>query len=237
MATSPKESARYVSTNVVYDASPLTMLKSMEDSSAGLVFHWLGVPVIGDDYVDHLSPLIEETARVLKPGACAIVFSDIPTAHSMWHSLAYWTHSLMHGGDLVILWDGDNASKRFSPIGWYVKPGLRVRGRAVPDSSILVTHFDVSKKAVGYLPVELINFLISTFCEEGGLVVDPFCRAGSVLVAAALCDRRWVGADEDPDFVAEAISRTRAVSIDDGLESLGDLFRWRDGGLQRIGGW
>jgi site-specific DNA-methyltransferase (adenine-specific) len=60
-------------------------------------------------------------------------------------------------------------------------------------------------------PVELPEKLIRLYTFADDLVLDPFMGSGSTLVAAALCRRRYVGYDLDPNYVA--ISRNRVEQI------------------------
>ncbi len=56
-------------------------------------------------------------------------------------------------------------------------------------------------------PVELPARLIELYTYEDDLVLDPFMGSGSTLVAAARLDRRYVGYDLDPEYVALARAR------------------------------
>ena len=67
-----------------------------------------------------------------------------------------------------------------------------------------------SARRVGHpapFPVELPEQLIRLYTFEGDLVLDPFMGSGSTMVAAARLDRRYVGYDLDPDYVALARER------------------------------
>jgi hypothetical protein len=44
-------------------------------------------------------------------------------------------------------------------------------------------------------PVALLERIIKTSSNEGGLVLDPFCGCGTALVAAQRNNRRWIGID------------------------------------------
>ncbi|MFP3906017.1 MAG: DNA-methyltransferase, partial [Acidimicrobiales bacterium] len=66
-------------------------------------------------------------------------------------------------------------------------------------------------------PVELPAQLIRLYTFADDLVLDPFMGSGSALVAAAGLDRRFVGYDTDPDYVA--IARRRVAEV---LESSPD---------------
>ncbi|HET9732969.1 MAG TPA: site-specific DNA-methyltransferase [Acidimicrobiales bacterium] len=58
-------------------------------------------------------------------------------------------------------------------------------------------------------PVELPQRLIGLYTYRNDIVVDPFMGSGSTLVAAARSDRRYLGYDLDPEYVATARRRIR----------------------------
>lgn len=67
-----------------------------------------------------------------------------------------------------------------------------------------------SARRVGHpapFPVELPERLISLYTYVGDVVLDPFMGSGSTAVAALRTDRRYVGFDTDPEYVALAESR------------------------------
>lgn len=49
-------------------------------------------------------------------------------------------------------------------------------------------------------PIPLLEWLVRTFSEEGGVVCDPFAGSGSTLLAADKAGRRFVGWDADPEY-------------------------------------
>jgi len=72
--------------------------------------------------------------------------------------------------------------------------------RIAPESARRVQH-------PAPFPVELPERLIHLYTYEGDTVLDPFCGSGSTLVAADRTNRRGVGFDTDPDYVALANGR------------------------------
>jgi site-specific DNA-methyltransferase (adenine-specific) len=56
-------------------------------------------------------------------------------------------------------------------------------------------------------PVELPERFIQFYTYRGDVVLDPFLGSGSTAVAAARNDRRYVGYDTDPEYVALAEAR------------------------------
>lgn len=60
-------------------------------------------------------------------------------------------------------------------------------------------------------PVDLLEILIRTSCPPGGLVGDFFAGSGAAGDAAAMCGRRYVGCEIDPDYIAAARNRLGAM--------------------------
>jgi DNA modification methylase len=59
-------------------------------------------------------------------------------------------------------------------------------------------------------PIELPERLIRLYTYRGDVVLDPFLGSGSTAVAAVRSDRRYVGYDTDPAYVAGAEQRVAA---------------------------
>lgn len=64
-------------------------------------------------------------------------------------------------------------------------------------------------------PVALAQRLIRALTKSGALVVDPFCGAGTVGIAAAIEGRRFLGSDNEESYIA--IARARYAALVDGL--------------------
>ena len=61
-------------------------------------------------------------------------------------------------------------------------------------------------------PVELVERLVLALTKKGDLVVDPYCGAGSALVAALKHGRRAAGSDLEPRYVKIARRRIRELA-------------------------
>lgn len=64
------------------------------------------------------------------------------------------------------------------------------------------------KKHKASFPVEMIEKLILTTSREGDIVLDPFMGSGTTAAAAAKHNRRYIGFEINPEYVA--VSRKRA---------------------------
>lgn len=98
------------------------------------------------------------------------------------------------------------------------KQGLPHRSSIAADDFMALT-LDVwsmqpeSARRIGHpapFPVELPEQLIRLYTFENDLVLDPFMGSGSTLLAAGRLDRRFVGYDLDPAYVALARERVTA---------------------------
>lgn len=56
-------------------------------------------------------------------------------------------------------------------------------------------------------PTELIRYLVRTYTDRGGVVLDPYAGSGTAGVACALEDRRFVGSELDDAIYSQAIER------------------------------
>jgi site-specific DNA-methyltransferase (adenine-specific) len=67
-----------------------------------------------------------------------------------------------------------------------------------------------SAKKVGHpapFPVELPYRLIQLYTYKGDIILDPFMGSGSTAIAALKSDRKYVGYDNDPEYVKLAEER------------------------------
>lgn len=129
-------------------------------------------------------------------------------------------------------WDGwrvGNLRPTFEPILWFVKPypigttiadNVLAHGVGAFNEKAFVTHERAPENVLrsGFVrgegglhiaqkPVKLLRALIELTTQEGQLVLDPFCGSGSVLVAAKVSGRKYLGFEIDADFVAVAQER------------------------------
>jgi site-specific DNA-methyltransferase (adenine-specific) len=163
-----------------------------------------------------LSGIAGEVARVLIPGgACLMLGAPVQTA--AWEFAAEMA-GLRFAAEFVILFDADkNADLGLShhlSARWHVKPGFRLASREVISHSNVIVATEVPherRRAATQRPIELFTYFISLLTEDNGLIVDPFCGTGSSLIAADICERRWVGGDIDEAMVDIASARVRDI--------------------------
>lgn len=60
--------------------------------------------------------------------------------------------------------------------------------------------------------VKLMEYLITMITKAGGTVLDPFCGSGSTLVAAKQNNYKYIGIDQELEYIEIAKARVNAVS-------------------------
>ena len=63
-------------------------------------------------------------------------------------------------------------------------------------------------------PLKLMERLISASSNPGDLVLDPFCGVGTALVACENLGRRYLGFEQNKEFIAQAEKRLREASVE-----------------------
>ena len=61
-------------------------------------------------------------------------------------------------------------------------------------------------------PVDLLEFLVRTYTNEGQVVLDPFMGSGSCGEACLRTNRRFIGMEKDANFFAIAEKRLRGIT-------------------------
>jgi modification methylase len=74
----------------------------------------------------------------------------------------------------------------------------------------------VSARKIGHpapFPEELPYRLIQLYSFENDVILDPFCGSGTTCAVAARTGRRYVGYDNNPDYIALAAERLQAQEM------------------------
>lgn len=91
---------------------------------------------------------------------------------------------------------------------------LLAKGRppvpADPTGDVIPSEYTGNRLHPTQKPVSILRPLVRSFCQAGGLVLDPFAGSGSTLVAAASRGRAHIGIELDPAMHATARARLRA---------------------------
>ncbi|MGP1414608.1 MAG: DNA-methyltransferase [Treponema sp.] len=73
-----------------------------------------------------------------------------------------------------------------------------------------------AKERVGYptqKPIELLKRIIDVSCDEGDLILDPFCGSGSLGIASYLNNCKYLGIDINPDAIKICEKRIREFCV------------------------
>jgi len=66
-------------------------------------------------------------------------------------------------------------------------------------------------------PLELLEYLIKTYTNEGDLVLDFTCGSGTTLVACEKLNRRWIGIEINPEYCEITKKRIEEIIKQRGL--------------------
>lgn len=182
--------------------------KALKDGTVDLI---LTDPPYLEKTLQAYDDLAEFAACKLRPGGLLLSYA----AHyflpqiiaSLGSHLEYWwTFCCHHKGTLARL-QKFNLSVGWKPIVAYCKPPFSAWWEPFCDTvgSGREKSGHDWQQAVGES-----EDLIVSLCPNGGLVVDPFCGSGTVLVAAKKHGRKFWGCDIDPTAVATARTRVYA---------------------------
>jgi len=94
---------------------------------------------------------------------------------------------------------------------------FRERGGVTPFNVVVCSNTDsaTSSGASGHgagTPLPLAAWWTRYICPNGGLVVDPFCGAGTMGVAAVSSGREFIGIEREAEYVEIARARIAAVA-------------------------
>lgn len=163
----------------------------------------------GDDSLDWLDPFVVEAYRVAKPNTAGYffcshhaidVFKQALERCFKIKNLLVWEKTNHGTGDLK----GDFAPKL--EFCWFVHKGRAlIRGKRDPN----IMRFARTQNELHptQKPVELMEYLINKFSDEGQLVLDPFMGSGTTAIAAERSGRRWIGIERDEGYYNAALAR------------------------------
>jgi site-specific DNA-methyltransferase (adenine-specific) len=82
-----------------------------------------------------------------------------------------------------------------------------------------------AKERVGYptqKPIELMERIIKISCDEGDLILDPFCGSGSMGIAAYISHCRYIGIDINKEAIKLCKKRKKEFYISESAVKNGD---------------
>ena len=82
---------------------------------------------------------------------------------------------------------------------------------SLPSNVISLTNVKQDMGHPAVFPPDLPDFFIKLFTKPGDTILDPFCGAGTTLLAAARLGRKYVGIDTSAEYCSKASRRVAAV--------------------------
>jgi adenine-specific DNA-methyltransferase len=152
-----------------------------------------GQTVANDNNADWLEPAFREMYRLLKSGSFCLSFYG-------WNKVDLFMHAWRKAGfrvvGHVVFRKGYASSARFLK-SQHEQAYLLAKGDAALPTSPLPDVIDWTytgnRLHPTQKPISILRPFVDTFCQPGGVVLDPFCGSGSTLVAASAARRDYVG--------------------------------------------
>ena len=131
---------------------------------------------------------------------------------------AHWSDTIIWAKDRFTLGRADY-QRSYEPI-WYGWPagttrqwhGGRDQGDVWPIPRPAASPLHPTQK-----PLALVERAIENSSRPGATVLDPFCGAGTTLIACERTGRRGIGIEIDPRYVAATIARWEAFTGEAGV--------------------
>lgn len=112
--------------------------------------------------------------------------------------------TIMHDIVWILTKDGAEWKRDSTPVP---------EGMDVPKTVMWPTPFRKTKEHGGQFDEKFANMILTLYTKPGDTVLDPFAGVGILGEAAARLGRRFIGIDNEPNYIKLATERlTRAVS-------------------------
>ena len=159
--------------------------------------------------------LAQFASNVLLPGGSLLAYAPhyaLPQVmKAMSGALRYfWTVAVLHGGTKALMREY-GIRVWYKPLVWYVKGDRYNKQNVIPD--VIQSNLEKTEHEWEQSIIEA-KWAVENLTELGDLVVDPLAGSGTTLIAAQLCNRRWIGIDKDSKTVALANQRLSKVIVE-----------------------
>ena len=168
-----------------------------------------GRAILNDDADEWLKPAFSEAYRVLRWNRFCVCFYGWSKADRF---LTAWRAAGLRAvGHLVFRKSYASTTRflRYHHEQAYLLAKGAPRHPEQPISDVLEMRYSGNRLHPTQKPVPALLPLIESFSAPGDVVLDPFCGAGSTLVAARLLGRRFIGLELDSTYHALAARRLR----------------------------
>ena len=171
----------------------------------------------GDSNLDWLDDFVDEIYRVSKPNTAHYVFCSFHHIDKFKQAIERkfkikniltWVKNNTSMGDLK----GDFAPKTEFII-FFHKGKRLINGRRDPN----VLEFEKTRNELHptQKPVDMTEYMIGKFSDEGDLILDPFMGSGTTGVACLNTNRRFIGIELDEDYYNIATNRIKNHKVTD----------------------
>lgn len=112
----------------------------------------------------------------------------------------------MSQGDPYISWNKQDAVDRQTNYGKFNKNTVINEGNRLPTT---VLKFKRKERPIHptQKPVELLEYLIKTYSNEGDIILDNCIGVGSTAIACINTNRNYIGYELDTEFYNKCINR------------------------------
>jgi hypothetical protein len=191
-------------------SGPASLLeKELPDNYADLFFT---DPPYAKESLNIYTELAKLAQAKLRPGGICLTYCPHPHLDKVIELMAeyldyWWIFAIVQTGGQPRIWN-EKIWASWKPVLAFTKRPRQER--------ITNTWFCDSFRGAGEdkqyhkwgQNVHEATYFIEALCPLGaGLVVDPFCGGGTILVAAKLTGRKWLGIEIDPGYAAQARKR------------------------------
>ena len=165
----------------------------------------------GDSNLDWLDDFVNEIYRVSKPNTAHYVFCSFHHVDKFKQAIEKkfkvkniltWVKNNTSMGDLK----GDFAPKTEFII-FFHKGRKLINGKR--DPNVLEFKRTQNKLHPTQKPVDMTEYMIGKFSDEGDLILDPFMGSGTTGVACLNTNRRFIGMELDEDYFKIASERIK----------------------------
>ena len=198
----------------------------------------------GDDmaaYLCFMAIRLLEMRRILKDDGSIYVHCDPTSSHYLkqlmdavfdvanFRNEIIWTYGL--GGsspkrfsrkhDVILFYTKSDSYTFNKPQTPATSQKLKGQMKGATDVWNIPSLNNMARERTGYptqKPLALYEQIIAASTNEGDIVLDPFCGAGTTLLAAQNLNRPWIGIDTNPTALETAQERLKTEGLGQGAE-------------------